>query len=979
MADTTALKNRIRAAIKANDNKEITGPVLQQTLLDIVDELNGRIINEYAFVGIAIPTTIPPSNLTGYSRVFYLAAQNGVYTNLGGIEVSNEIAVIKYDGSAWSKDNVISIDDEPTAGSNNLVSGDGLLNALKNIDTAKTFDLISGYYKDGLVTPNDTNWIRTDFIEVKEGDRFYLNLKCEKGVDVIGLYDKNKNYISSEKSDYLDSYYIVPSNVYYIRFCGKSNTYGNYKVSIVRYNYIQQQIDKKVSQIDLDKKLKPDELTLIRDLYFTDLKAEATIGGYISSRDGNFVTDENWLSSDYIECSQGQFLVANVVGHPVASSITFYDENRVIIEKKSASTPREGILSGIFVAPQGTSYLRFTINSKTSVVQVVRLTCTDNSIYSALNDLYGEIGASKSGIFEKDIDLKQELFQYTGYIGSNGNIADGTDTNWGYSQFIRCGVGDIFEYNLFGHNAVSCITVYDFNKNVLSTLVASYAREKLSGSKQVSEIGAYYIRFCSGTEAFGQFTAKLIYKSEKNLFEGEKERILDETNIDKYEGDVIKPNVIYTVCNDVPNSPKNGGRNRNNSQAVFLDHFLKGIQKELDIHFENAKDKIAFTSPMYVSDSNENSPNVIFNGGNNINTETKTFNIVGKSIKKTVVTIKHRSTLNSITSNFHPKVLCIGDSVTYGEQATMPNDNYSSNQAYHLICKQLFMKDAIDNNDNGFNITFLGHFKKQNTFVYKNKSHVCKTYHEGIRGISMSSYLNGSVAAFKSNTTNKFSIDAWLEKYRTMDDAGNRLPWSSAGATVVGQDGNTYTIGTLIDSESTLNNIDVCLPSHILIMLGMNGGATVEQYQEMIGIIHSEHSDISIAIGIPDSAGTYFPSLHPNCGSECTFWNDEKNGQGTRHSQQYDIMKNLQSEFGQSSYESQKVYMLPFFFVTPTAEGVSNRIADMPDAEFNHLTHSDFYEHYGWHASTHMNAYGHMNWGYCLYSWLKYTLALEVN
>src|SRR5574344_680934 len=40
MADTTALKNRIRAAIKANDNREITGPVLQQSLLDIVDELN---------------------------------------------------------------------------------------------------------------------------------------------------------------------------------------------------------------------------------------------------------------------------------------------------------------------------------------------------------------------------------------------------------------------------------------------------------------------------------------------------------------------------------------------------------------------------------------------------------------------------------------------------------------------------------------------------------------------------------------------------------------------------------------------------------------------------------------------------------------------------------------------------------------------------------------------------------------------------
>ena len=40
MADTTALKNRIRAAIKANDNQEITGPVLQQALLYMVDELD---------------------------------------------------------------------------------------------------------------------------------------------------------------------------------------------------------------------------------------------------------------------------------------------------------------------------------------------------------------------------------------------------------------------------------------------------------------------------------------------------------------------------------------------------------------------------------------------------------------------------------------------------------------------------------------------------------------------------------------------------------------------------------------------------------------------------------------------------------------------------------------------------------------------------------------------------------------------------
>jgi len=47
MADTTALKYRIRAAIKANDNQEITGSILQQILLDVVDELNEGVEDEY--------------------------------------------------------------------------------------------------------------------------------------------------------------------------------------------------------------------------------------------------------------------------------------------------------------------------------------------------------------------------------------------------------------------------------------------------------------------------------------------------------------------------------------------------------------------------------------------------------------------------------------------------------------------------------------------------------------------------------------------------------------------------------------------------------------------------------------------------------------------------------------------------------------------------------------------------------------------
>lgn len=40
MADIDALKNRIRSNVKSNDNQEITGPVMQETLLDMTRELD---------------------------------------------------------------------------------------------------------------------------------------------------------------------------------------------------------------------------------------------------------------------------------------------------------------------------------------------------------------------------------------------------------------------------------------------------------------------------------------------------------------------------------------------------------------------------------------------------------------------------------------------------------------------------------------------------------------------------------------------------------------------------------------------------------------------------------------------------------------------------------------------------------------------------------------------------------------------------
>lgn len=96
MANNELLKASIRSAIKANGNEEITGDVLQQTLVAIVDALG----KGYQFMGVATPATDPG---TTDQKVFYIANGKGVYTNFGGINVDEDGVVLLVYSDAWTK------------------------------------------------------------------------------------------------------------------------------------------------------------------------------------------------------------------------------------------------------------------------------------------------------------------------------------------------------------------------------------------------------------------------------------------------------------------------------------------------------------------------------------------------------------------------------------------------------------------------------------------------------------------------------------------------------------------------------------------------------------------------------------------------------------------------------------------------------------------------------------------------------------
>lgn len=98
MANWIKLKKAIADVIKTNGNEEITGAIMQQTLISIVDNLGSNA----QFGGVAVPSKVPADT---DGSVFYLASTQGTYPNFNNIEVdASEMAVFtKNTAGTWVK------------------------------------------------------------------------------------------------------------------------------------------------------------------------------------------------------------------------------------------------------------------------------------------------------------------------------------------------------------------------------------------------------------------------------------------------------------------------------------------------------------------------------------------------------------------------------------------------------------------------------------------------------------------------------------------------------------------------------------------------------------------------------------------------------------------------------------------------------------------------------------------------------------
>lgn len=108
MADYAKLKDAITKVIKTNGNQEITGQILQNTLLSIVNVIG----EERTFAGVATPDTNPGNP---DQNVIWTATQKGTYTGFGNyVHDGVGIAFFGNTSSGWQavKMNVVGVDSD---------------------------------------------------------------------------------------------------------------------------------------------------------------------------------------------------------------------------------------------------------------------------------------------------------------------------------------------------------------------------------------------------------------------------------------------------------------------------------------------------------------------------------------------------------------------------------------------------------------------------------------------------------------------------------------------------------------------------------------------------------------------------------------------------------------------------------------------------------------------------------------------------
>jgi len=859
---------------------------------------------------------------------------------------------------------------------------------------------IQGYINNTGVLTNDSGWRHTGYFDLSLMQNLVIKFTGHPAVNSVSFYDSSKVYISGVAGLNVTSLGTIPNNAKYVVFTGSNGENANEVLLFFTNNntiqaFIESVFTKTTADLlyakisDLPKNMVDYPVTLVNGYYSTD---------------GSSTNDSNYKRCELLISDVGTAVsVSGKVGIAGGTQLALYlDSNNVVLGSEFFSNTGNIYIRQKLTIPINCAKIRLTAlvsGGTTPVISVYKgviatdiLTKTSADLLYAkssdLMDLYPNVTLiedNSTNIIRYTNGYERRWFRnwiniltpktisvvrvpiVRAYLSSKDftdSVLVNVTTSTGISITKEISVDELNKNAGIDPNTIDISDLlFDIKLGTrISLLVGDKIQVTVYCKSANDKIQLNLIRWKITGEPVSEFY------SGSNFYANDGNDALTDTQLSAWNsftyngytgyigvGDVsmatgkktysiILPERIYTVANNA--SPAKKELNYNQAAMIQLDHCFTGLMKEPNVRFKNNTDKLFFYSPAPVT-SYVDTPN--FNNGVNILKQIKSFKIEGDEIDDISFNVEHISTLNSATKAVKPRVLIIGDSITSGTQnisgATLPDDKRDG--VYHLACRELFYKDWVDNGKvtGEYEVLFLGHTANTRQVTYNGETVTLKTYREGYPGMGTSELFSNA----DFSTGGNFSLNVWLSKYRTMDDNGVRLA------------SNSPSKGTLV---TDVNAWDVCTPTHVVFALGANDPINYDWLGNIklaISRIHVELGAVKIGIAHTDSAGTFFPSLHPNLSDDMYYWNTDSEGRHTR------LWKFAKDWLNDNTYDEDidKVFYLPFMFTAP-CDVAAHRDVVMPNGMKMHVP-------CGWGATTHVDANAHAHWGYQLYSWLKYT------
>lgn len=455
MGNYEQLKAAVSDVIKTNGTQAITGQVLQNTLLTIINSMGSN----YQFVGIAATNTNPG---TPDQNVFYIAGE-GTYTNFSNLTIDvGQLGVLKWNG-VWSKQVL-----EIGSGGGNLI-----LNWNTDVETTRK-QVLSKYRKPGVqisyenpetgwineqyigTSVTDTEWIKDENWEqipnaetittLKEELTFLKEIEIykEQGLSHSGstnvympiMSGKLYKFISSDSLNITikdDSFQLQPNKAYIYKATNDYNYFNYAKYGLLNY-LIVSEIDEVKNTLDATN-IKTEQLDKIingQNPIFN--RARIEIGTVINGSRLNLPIPGSGESGAFLSVQEGDvFYITSNQYSEVYRTYGFFNEKFEIIEDSYAT----GILDNQKItAPNNSKYL--ALNKTGTNFKIV---AENNGIKTDIDNIKTNLTELNNDVAEYNNLLYNDVFYYNDTIQAAGSTRFNVNLLKGQSYILLASEG----------------------------------------------------------------------------------------------------------------------------------------------------------------------------------------------------------------------------------------------------------------------------------------------------------------------------------------------------------------------------------------------------------------------------------------------------------------------------------------------------------------------------------------------------------